>query len=70
MIRESITAELERQGKTRYWLVRESGVPASTVYAFLAGTRGTSHANVEAMLSALGLSPQPDSTADRLGTSS
>lgn len=54
-IRAIIIAELEKQGRSRFWLAKMADVDSSTVYRFLAGTGDTSTENASAMLAALGL---------------
>jgi len=55
-----ISDAMKKQGKNRRWLCRTTKISSTTVGNFLSGEQTTSHANVELMLGALQLTPQPE----------
>ena len=52
---EAILTELERQGRTRYWLMKETGLDSPTVYGFLQGRLDCRVSTVERMTDVLGM---------------
>ncbi len=54
-IAKAILAELERQGRTRYWLMKETGLDSPTVYGFLQGRLDCRVSTVERMTASLGM---------------
>lgn len=60
-IRDQVLRELERAGRSRYWLAQRvaedtrAGVTADAVYRYLRGEGDTSGAVIASMLRALGL---------------
>ncbi len=51
----AILTELGRQGRTRYWLMKETGLDSPTVYGFLQGRLDCRVSTVERMTGALGM---------------
>jgi DNA-binding phage protein len=60
-IRDHVLRELERSGRSRYWMAQRvaddprAGVTADTVYRYLRGEGDTTGAVIASMLRALGL---------------
>jgi hypothetical protein len=52
---QAILAELDRQGRTRYWLMKETSLDSPTVYGYLQGTLDCRVSTVERMTGALGM---------------
>jgi len=51
---QAILVELERQGRTRYWLMKETKLDSPTIYSYLKGDLDCRISTVERMLDALG----------------
>ena len=52
---DAILTELQRQGRTRYWLMKETGLDSPTIYGFLQGRLDCRVSTVERMTGALGM---------------
>lgn len=63
-IRKIILDELERQGRSKYWLAENPGCGThkNAIYAYLRGESDSSGQNIAAMLNALNLSIVPGRT--------
>ena len=51
----AILEELDRQGRTRYWLMKETSLDSPTVYGYLQGTLDCRVSTVERMTVALSM---------------
>lgn len=55
----AITKELDRQGRTRYWLMKQTELDSPTVYGFLQGTLDCRISTIERMMGTLGMACVP-----------
>lgn len=55
----AITEELDRQGRTRYWLMKQTELDSPTVYGFLQGTLDCRISTIERMMGTLGMACTP-----------
>ena len=55
----AITEELDRQGRTRYWLMKQTELDSPTVYGFLQGTLDCRISTIERMMGTLGMACIP-----------
>ena len=53
--RKAIVDELKRQGRTRYWLAKQSDLAIGTVYDYIAGRTSSSGETLERIFDSLGL---------------
>jgi predicted transcriptional regulator len=51
----AILVELDRQGKTRYWLMKQANLDSPTVYGYLQGSLDCRISTVERMMGALNM---------------
>ena len=55
----AIINELGRQGRTRYWLMKQTDLDSPTVYGFLQGTLDCRISTIERMMGILGMACVP-----------
>ena len=56
----AIRQELDRQGRTRYWLMKQTDLDSPTVYGFLQGSLDCRISTVERMMDTLGMTYKKD----------
>jgi len=65
---QAITKELGRQGRTRYWLMKQTDLDSPTVYGFLQGTLDCRISTIERMMGILGMACKSNGTKEETYT--
>lgn len=65
MTARAISSELGRQGRTRYWLMKQTDLDSPTVYGFLHGSLDCRISTVERMMGILGMACTSNGTEEK-----